>query len=236
MTAYFLNTHVLVVILFLVFFVLKAILLFLNKHDRLNKIRASTLMLDLVFGVLILVTGAYLIGYRAFYGSGTLPTWFLAKVVLVLAAIPVGIVGLKRHSKVLTALGLLLFLYVYGVAETKSLKMRPDTEEEATALPDRQAQTAATGQAQANHPILSQMQGTQLENTKAIYTQLCATCHGEDGQKGASGAVGLQQSSLSQADRKAVIANGRGLMPGFSATLTEQEIEALALYTTLLKK
>jgi mono/diheme cytochrome c family protein len=80
------------------------------------------------------------------------------------------------------------------------------------------------------------MEGTQLENTKAIYEALCANCHGTDGQKGASGAVNLQTSTLSATERRAVIAEGRGLMPGFGSQLSEQEIEALALYCTLLKK
>ncbi|GGK87475.1 SirB2 family protein [Rufibacter glacialis] len=232
MTTAFLHTHVLVVILFLLLFLGKAFLLFFNRHDALNKARSSTKMLDIVFGGLILITG----GFLAFRYNGPLPSWLLIKIGLVLAAIPLAIVGLKRHSKVLAAVSVLIFGYVYGVAETKSLKMRPDRGEAVAVSPNGAIGTASPDPEKASNPILHQLEGTQLENTKAIYTALCANCHGADGQKGTGGAVNLQQSTLSVADRREIIARGRGLMPGFGSQLSEQEVETLALYSTLLKK
>ncbi|MBC3540925.1 SirB2 family protein [Rufibacter sp. H-1] len=226
------HIHVLVVILFLILFLIKAFQLFLNKHHSLNRTRTSTKMLDIVFGTLILASGGYLI----FNYNGPLPTWLLVKVGLVLAAIPLAVVGIKRHSKVITAVGLLIFLYVYGIAETKSLKMRPDKGEAVAVSPNGEVGTASPDPEKASHPILAQLEGTQLENTKAIYTALCANCHGEDGQKGTGGAVNLQQSNLTVEERRNVIANGRGLMPGYGSQLSEQEIETLALYSTMLKK
>ncbi|WP_123133126.1 SirB2 family protein [Rufibacter immobilis] len=232
MTTAFLHIHVLVVVLFLLLFLGKTFLLLTNRTATLHKVRASTKVLDMAFGTLILVTG----GYLAFSYNGPLPAWLIAKVVLVLAAIPLSMVGIKRSNKALAALGTLLFLYVYGVAETKSLKMRPDKGEAVAVSPGGEVGTASPDPEKASHPILSQLAGTQLENTKAIYTQLCATCHGDDGQKGVGGAANLQLSTLPEAERQAVIANGRGLMPGFGSQLSEQEVQALALYTTLLKK
>lgn len=226
----FVHTHVLVVILFLLLFLAKAVLLFLGKHDTLNRVRSSTKILDMVFGTLILVTG----GYLAFQYNGPLPTWLLVKIVLVLAAIPISIVGIKRHNKLLAFVGVLLFLYVYGVAESKSMKMSPDQTDVVATQPITEKNTQPEAPKSAANPILSQLEGTHLQNTKAIYTQLCATCHGQDGQKGMSGASNLQQSTLSVEDRKAVIANGRGLMPGYGSQLSEQEQEALAQYTTML--
>ncbi|GAB2544726.1 c-type cytochrome [Rufibacter soli] len=226
------HTHILVVVLFLLLLLVKAFLLFFNRHDTLNKVRSSTKMLDVVFGLLIFITGIFL----ALNYHGQLPNWLLIKVGLVLAAVPVAVVGIKKHNKVLTAVGILLFLYVYGVAETKSLKMRPDKGGLAATSPKEEMQRETPPPAKANHPIITELQGTQLENTKAIYTNLCAACHGQDGQKGTGGATNLQTSTLTPASRQQVIANGRGLMPGFGSQLTEQEIEALALYSTLLKK
>ncbi|GAA4306260.1 SirB2 family protein [Nibribacter koreensis] len=226
----FLHTHVLVVILFLLLFLTKAVLLFLGKHDTLNKVRSSTKVLDMVFGTLILVTG----GYLTLKYNGPLPTWLLVKILLVLAAIPISIVGIKRHSKALTFLGILIFLYVYGVAETKSMRMSPAQEEQVATRENQQEEVQPQAPKAPVNPILLQLEGTHLQNTKAIYTQLCATCHGQDGQKGMSGASNLQQSTLSVEDRKAVIANGRGLMPGYGSQLSEQEQEALAQYTTML--
>ncbi|MFD2513054.1 SirB2 family protein [Pontibacter locisalis] len=230
-----LHTHVLVVILFLILFTAKAILLFLNKHKQLEKAKRYTKALDAVFGILILVSGGYLL-----YLYNGMPGWLITKVILVLLAIPIGIVGLRRHSKLLTILALLIFLYVYGVAETKSLTMQqpgPVRNTTTAPVPGETPETGAPVISDAGAPeeIISSMNEAQLTNAKAIYTQVCATCHGTDGTKGLGGAARLTISNLSLKERINVIENGRGLMPGFNEQLTEQEAEALAAYTMTLK-
>lgn len=234
-----LHTHVLVVILFLILFTAKAIMLFLNEHRQLDKAKRYTKALDMVFGTLILVTGGYLL-----YLYQGMPGWLIIKIVLVLLAIPLGIVGIKRHNKPLTALSLLIFFYVYGVAETKSLTMSSSgpvnnatTDENSTPSIDA-AETAEVDSATAgvSEEIVATLEDAQLANAKAIYTQVCETCHGPDGAKGLGGAANLTASTLSLQDRINVVENGRGLMPGFGSQLTEQEAQALAAYTMTLKK
>ena len=236
-----LHTHVLVVILFLILFTAKAIMLFLNEHKQLDKAKRYTKALDMVFGALILVSGGYLV----YLHQGT-PAWLIIKIVLVLLAIPLGIVGIKRHSKVLTALSLLVFFYVYAVAETKSLLLRnpgpienATTEDETTPATDTtEAGIDFLGGTATSTPeeIVTALEDAQLANAKAIYTQVCETCHGPDGTKGLGGAANLKVSNLGLQDRINVVENGRGLMPGFGGQLTEQEAEALAAYTMTLKK
>ncbi len=227
----FLHTHVLVVVLFLLLFTVKAVLLFLNKRETLNKVRSKTKVLDMVFGTLILLTGGYLL---FLYNGGT-PTWLIIKIVLVLAAIPLGIIGIKRENKALAGLSLFIFLYVYGVAETKSLAMHKDqpSAHQTTATPAADAVEA--GDIAPQEEILTTMNEAQLANAKAIYTKVCANCHGADGAKGLGGATNLTASNLSLNDRMNVIEKGRGLMPGFGEQLTKQETEALAAYTITLK-
>lgn len=237
-----LHTHVLVVILFLILFTAKAIMLFLNEHKQLDQAKRYTKALDMVFGTLILVTGGYLV----YLHQGGIPAWLIIKIVLVLLAIPLGIVGIKRHSKLLTAVSLLIFMYVYAIAETKSLLMsNPGAIENATIAEETtpaidttetgidHLDAAATG---APEEIVATLEEAQLSNAKAIYTQVCETCHGPDGAKGLGGAANLKVSNLSLQDRINVVENGRGLMPGFGGQLTEQEAEALAAYTMTLKK
>ena len=249
--AAFLHTHVLVVILFLILFIVKAFLLFFNKHQTLQKVRKNTRIFDIVFGVLILVTGGYLL----FMYQG-IPAWLWIKIVLVLIAIPLGIVGLKKHNKLLTALTVAIFIYIYGVAETKSLTMKSDTSElsaddlsEADAkdvtqppvstsvatpgAPDEAVNKTAGGSGQ---DILAANTEASLANAQAIYTNMCVTCHGPNGRKGTAGARDLSQSRLSLQQQKNVIANGRGLMQPFKDKLTDQEIEAVAAYTISFKK
>ncbi|MCX2741259.1 c-type cytochrome [Pontibacter anaerobius] len=239
-TVVFLHTHVLVVVLFLLLFAYKTVLLLLNKRTALEKARKQTRILDIIFGTLILITGGYLLfSYRG------VPGWLIVKVLLVLLAIPLGIVGIKRESKVLATLSLLIFLYIYGVAETKSLTMKnPGPIQNATitvnATPETDA--AEVGDAGlsespvAHEEIVAAMTEAQLANSKAIYTQLCEICHGPDGAKGLGGAANLTVSNLSQNNRVNVIENGRGLMPAFGSQLSDEEVQALAAYTMTLKK
>jgi mono/diheme cytochrome c family protein/uncharacterized membrane protein SirB2 len=234
----FLHTHVLVVVLFLLLFTYKVVLLLLNKRDTLTKVRNKTKVLEMIFGTLILITG----GWMLFNYSGGIPTWLITKVVLVFIAIPLGIVGLKRENKVLAILALLIFVYVYGVAETDSLTMKKETAENTTVISTPETDAAETGDSTLSESpatqqdIVASLNETALTNAKTIFVQQCATCHGEDGAKGTSGAANLTESQLSLNDRKLVIANGRGLMPGFGEQLSEQEIDELAAYTLTFKK
>jgi mono/diheme cytochrome c family protein len=222
----FLHTHVLVVVLFLLLFIVKAFLLFTNKLQTLENLRNKTKVLDIILGVLILATGGYLI----FQYNGV-PTWLIVKVLLVLAAIPLGIVGIKKHNKPLTALSLLLFLYVYGVAEAKNLNMKKEKPAEVTA--DKNATVPEEKSAPA---ISAEMTGTALANAKVIYKQQCGACHGENGKKGISNAADLSVSTLSLEERKIIILQGKGIMPGYQGQITEQEAEELAAFTQTLKK
>jgi mono/diheme cytochrome c family protein len=225
-TTAFFNTHVLVVVLFLLLFIVKAFLLFTNKRQALENIRNKTKVLDIIFGILILATGGYLI-----FQYKDVPTWLIVKVLLVLVAIPLGIIGIKKYNKPLTALSLLLFLYVYGVAETKNLNMKKAKQTETIS-----AENATVSEEKAAPAIAPEMTATALTNAKAIYNQLCISCHGEDGKKGTSNAADLSVSNLSLEEHKTIILKGKGLMPSYQGQITEQEAEELAAYTQTLKK
>jgi len=214
-----LHLHITVVIIFLISFAFKTILLLLNKDELLEKVRAKTKVLEMVIGTLILLTGGFLL----FKLHDNLPSYLLGKIVVVLAGIPLGIIALKRKNKMLAIVTLLAFIYAYGVAETKSLKFKKDK----FVLPD--TAIGANG-------IVSQNENNALANAKAIYTQLCVNCHGEDGKLGRAGAKDLSASTLTTQQKEEVIANGRGLMQSYKGQLTEQEIKALAAYTDTFKK
>lgn len=225
------HTHVLVVILFLILFIVKAFLLFTNKHETLNKVKKSTKVLDIIFGTLIVATGGYLL-----FSYNGVPTWLIVKIILVLAAIPVAIIGIKKHNKPLTALGLIIFIYVYGVAESKSLTMKKENTVPAaetsqnSSISEEKPETAPE-----NAPaIATEMNETALANAHSIYTQNCTNCHGADGRKGVGNATDLTTSQLPIDARKAVILDGKGLMPAFRGQISEQEAEELAVYTQTL--
>lgn len=66
-----------------------------------------------------------------------------------------------------------------------------------------------------------------------LYGARCAGCHGGDG----SGGIGprlagrVLQNFPDPAAQVAVVANGRGGMPGFAGRLTDEEIAAIVDYT-----
>jgi len=214
-----LHLHVTVVLIFLIFFTFKTILLLLSKDVLLEKVRAKTKVLEMIIGTLILITGGFLL-----VKLPDIPSYLVGKIIIVLMAIPLGIIALKRKNKILAVVALFAFVYAYGVAETKSLKFKKDK----FVLPDA---TAVSG-----NTIISENQNNSLSNTQAIYTALCAKCHGADGKLGVGGAKDLSISTLATQQKEEIITNGKGLMQSFKDQLTEQEIKSLAAYTDSLKK
>lgn len=234
-----LQTHVLVVVLFLLLFTIKVMLLLLNKQNALGKVKKNTRVLDIIFGVLILATGGWLL----LNWNGPIPAYLLVKIILVLIAIPLGIIGLKRNNKVLAILALFIFAYVYGIAETDSttMKSQPEATNEAIVPETLETDAIETGDSEqmddeaTQEEIVAAIGESTLTNAKSIYVQVCANCHGEDGSKQPNSAPALTVSRLSQNERKLIIEHGRGTMPAYGSQLTEQEAEALAAYTMTLK-
>lgn len=234
---YALQAHILSVILFLILFIIKAFLLFTNKTRSLETVKRKTKVADMVFGTLILVSGAMLL-----FQHGEIPVWLLVKVALVFTAIPLAITGLKKLNKPLVALAVIIFMYVYGMAETKSLsmfgepteRMQAISKEEETPDPVAALQHEELPTGEGAPAISEEMSETALANARQIYGQLCANCHGEDGRKMLNNAPDLSTSMQTMHERKAVILKGRGPMPAYQNQLTEQEAEELAAYTQLL--
>ncbi|MEN9977885.1 MAG: hypothetical protein RLZZ569_510 [Bacteroidota bacterium] len=74
---------------------------------------------------------------------------------------------------------------------------------------------------QATQPL------TKIE-AHSVYMLNCASCHGEDGQLGASGAANLVASKMNEAQIRTTIlkGNNKGMMP-YEEILSPREINAL---------
>lgn len=70
---------------------------------------------------------------------------------------------------------------------------------------------------------------------KDIFSKNCTRCHGMDGTKGKWGAKNLQQSTLSDVDMVRIITQGRGIMPSWKNSLTNEEIESVKDYVKTLR-
>ncbi|MBC7485761.1 MAG: SirB2 family protein [Cytophagaceae bacterium] len=222
----FLHLHMTVVILFMLFFGYKLILLLANKKASLATFRQKTKVVDMILGSLILLTGGYLL-----YASHSIEPYLVGKIILTLVAIPLGIISMKKENKLFGLLTMAIFVYNFGVAETHSLTFK---REKIVIQPEAVDTTAASSKTPAN-AILNQNEEVALKNGKAIFTQVCSACHGQDGKLGQGGAKDLSKSTLKHIEVVQIITKGKGLMQPYDGVLSEQEIEAVASYAEGLR-
>jgi mono/diheme cytochrome c family protein len=67
---------------------------------------------------------------------------------------------------------------------------------------------------------------------KEIFLQLCAGCHGDSLQGGLGPSLGTGSNAASQPDEflTATISLGRGRMPSFQSSLTEDQVDRLVVF------
>ena len=78
-------------------------------------------------------------------------------------------------------------------------------------------------------PSPSVKQVSEVE-ARALYIRKCSLCHGDDGKLMASKSPDLSKSTITLAERVALITYGKGTMPAQKSVLSKPEIEAIALY------
>ena len=196
------HLHVTAVVLLLFFILFKTILLLVNNTVLLDKIRATTKIIVILLGVVAVGTGVYLLTLKP-----AVEFYIWVKILMVLIAIPLGIVGLKRHKKPLAMLSVLFMIYAFGVGETHSFKFKRE-------------QFTVTN---ADQP------------GKEIYENLCVECHGTDGKKGLYKSPDLTESVLSGAETTARILYGKGIMRGYKNELSDQQVQQVIEYISTLR-
>lgn len=196
----FLHTHYLVVTLFLLLYIVKTVLLLSNKTEALQKFTKKTRIFEMVISFLFLITGVYLLTQLPVIG---MLMWI--KIAVVLASIPIAVIGFRKGKKPLAALSLLMLFAAFGMGEM--YHKHP---------PVAKVEPAANGEA----PVA--MDG------KSLYEANCALCHGGDGKLGMAGALDLSKTALDVPGIKEVIVNGRGAMP--PAQVSNEQAAAIADY------
>ena len=107
-----LHTHKLVVTLFLLLYIVKTVLLLLNKKEALLNFTKKTRIIEMICSVGFLVTGIFLAN-----NSGNITTFFWIKIICVALSIPIAVIAFKRFNKVMAVVALLLIVAAYGLAE-----------------------------------------------------------------------------------------------------------------------
>ena len=199
--------HRILVSLFLLQYIVKLGLLLSGKSDVLAKYTKTTRFPEMLLSVGFLVTGGYLL-----VDLPNISSLMIVKLVCVLAAIPIAIIGFKRSNKMLALLSVVLILAAYGLAEvnkSKQGKIKVDT-------------TSTT---------------SPLEIGKIVYQAPngCMNCHGADGKLGVGGAKDISITKLTIDEQKALIKNGKSPMPAYK-DLTDEQLNGLIEYVGSLRK
>ena len=197
------HTHLLSVILFLLIYLIKTILLLTKKEDNLAKFTKIVKIPEMIISTLFLATGVYLLTQIP-----EIKSLMVIKIIVVLASIPLAIIGFKKKNKILASISLLMIIMAYGLAEM-SKKQKSKSMESIS---------------------------TSTVNGEELYTASCVKCHGEDGKLGLVGATDLSVSGMDLSSRIEIIKNGKGAMTPFIGILTEEQIKAVAEYSESLKK
>ncbi len=76
-----------------------------------------------------------------------------------------------------------------------------------------------------------------LETGQRLYTNQCASCHGEDGKLGNSGATDLSKSELNNKQIREILSEGRGAMPPMLELVEEPaHMDSIVEYIKALRK
>lgn len=106
------HTHLLTVILFLTIYVIKTVLLLMNKEEALAKFSKGFKVPEMIISFLFLGTGIYMM-----IQLPEIKSLLIIKIAAVLLSIPLAVVGFKKKNKLLAVASLVLLVGAYGLAE-----------------------------------------------------------------------------------------------------------------------
>lgn len=79
-------------------------------------------------------------------------------------------------------------------------------------------------------------QRSESDPGKQVYKTYCVACHGADGKLKLNEAPDLSGSKMTLAERIKNITEGGSMMPAFAEVISEEQIQAVAVYLDELKE
>src|ERR1022692_1781275 len=154
--------HITSVLIFLVIYVIKTGLLLLNKKEQLAGFTKIFKIPEMIISVLFLVSGIWLMTQIP-----VINTLLIIKIIVVLASIPIAIIGFKKSNKALASLAMIMIIAAYGLAEVSHKKMLEPAKE------------------------LS-----NKNDGKEIFNNYCSKCHGQNGEAMLNGSANFSMSTI----------------------------------------
>lgn len=112
------HVHYVFIIFFLISYFIKSTLFLMGKNDAFARYKKKSLLTETILAV-GLATGIAMIIQNQNISEGhwlAASGWMHLKLTCVVLAIPLGIIGFKKSNKILVALSVLLFIYVFLIA------------------------------------------------------------------------------------------------------------------------
>ncbi len=203
----FYHTHKLVVTLFVLIYLIKAILLLMGNKDTLGRFNKIVKIPEMVISLLFFATGLVMLSRIANFN-----TLFAIKLTLVILSIPLAVVAYRKGNKVMAVFAVFMLLSAYGLAETYKAQFAKK-HEVTNVVTDPQA---------AGYDL--------YKHGAALFKVQCTVCHGEDGKANLSGAKDLTLSTKSDTEIMAIIKQGKNTMPKMANIYNDQELKALVAY------
>jgi len=86
-------------------------------------------------------------------------------------------------------------------------------------------------------PVSEKLNNPNLPKGERLFLQNCASCHGENGDLGASGAANLTTSRLDKSSILEIISLGKNGMPSFKGVINSaSEMDSLVNYVSNLQR
>jgi mono/diheme cytochrome c family protein len=185
------KTHFVVVTIFFLIYLIKTILLVVNKKEALQSFTKKIKAVEMIVSFLFLGTGIYMMT------QVEITSILIIKISIVFLSIPLAIVGFKKGNKGLAILSFLLITAAFGIAEMKK-----------------------HGGTKAKEPI-DTLNSDGTINAEVLYKANCESCHGMDGKRNLAGALDLSVTKLSVDSIDNIIRKGRGGMAKFDGLTPE---------------
>lgn len=226
------HSHTMFVMLLVIAMLVSVIMAFKNRGSKDKPTPKLLKISHMILGTFTLITGIYLMINAP---DGRQP-YIWVKLVAVIVAMVLGIVGGRKNSVPMTSIAMLLLGATLALAYSKPafLTLTPD------GLASDDEIEAALSETE-NPPKPGKEIGESLEvrnmrlGKSLYYKYSCNTCHGDDGAFGFQGAKNLSESTVTDEEIGNMIRNGKGVMPAVEG-VKDAEVEMLIAYSKSFRK